>query len=104
MSRIEVSPAIMAWIREEPRRRHLIPYDTGDRLEWDLYAGRYSLSAISAPLHELAKCKTVDAVAAAMTARAKACLLAGKAEALDAERLARLAITRHQQALEELIP
>ena len=99
MSRIEVSPAILAWIREDPKRRHLIRHTTGYRVAWELYAGSESVSAISAPVADLA-----GDIAAAMTARAKACLLAGKAEALDQERLARLAITRHQQALEELIP
>ena len=104
MSRIEVSPAIMAWIREEPRRRHLIRHTTGYRVAWELYAAGEALSAISVPLTDLDRCMVAREVGAEMRKRAKACLLAGKAAALDAERLARLAITRHQQALEELIP
>ena len=99
MSHIEVSPAILAWIREDPKRRHLIRHTTGYRVAWELYSGGEPLSAISVPLADLA-----GDIAAAMTARAKACLITGLNEALDQERLARLAITRHQQALEELIP
>jgi hypothetical protein len=104
MSRIEVSPAIMAWIREDPKRRHLIRHATGYRVAWELYSGGEPLSAISVPVADLDRCMVAREVGAEMRNRAKACLLAGKAEALDAERLARLAITRHQQALEELIP